>query len=397
MLFKITLLQRYLFSEILRIFVAVLGALTILLLFVGVFQMATERGLGPDQALQVLPYVVPSLLPFTVPAALLLTVSMVYGRIAGDQELTAAKAAGIHPVSLMWPALFLGGVLSVGSLVLTDQVIPWSVSRIEEHVVSVMEDIFLDRLRTEHQFSDPRSNLLITVSGVEGKRLIRPTIRYKRQDRLFMLQAEEAQIDLDMSRQQALVRLKNYWVDIPGKAKGYNLSERVEAISWDGGSDRLDQKPRNLPIIRIENELEQISRDRRHETMKSIIEAAFALTQADFPRVAQTAADRDSGIRTQTARINKLHTEIHSRYALACSCFFFVLVGTPFSMRYGKSQYLTSFLLCFLPIVCGYYPLMLGLMAQAKKGTIGPEWSMWVGNVLLAIVAAFVCRRVIRY
>src|SRR5262245_60569164 len=104
---KIPLLQRYLFGEVLRVFTFVLGCITVLLLFVGVFQQATERGLNPVEALKILPYVVPGLLPFTIPAALLLTVSAVYGRLSGDQELTAAKAAGIHPISLMWPALSL--------------------------------------------------------------------------------------------------------------------------------------------------------------------------------------------------------------------------------------------------------------------------------------------------
>ena len=66
-------------------------------------------------------------------------------------------------------------------------------------------------------------------------------------------------------------------------------------------------------------------------------------------------------------------------------------------MRFGKSQFLTSFLICFLPIVCGYYPLMIGLITQAKKGAIDPVSSMWVANILLAIGGWFAARHVIRY
>ena len=120
----IPLLQRYVFGELLRVFCFVLLCLTVLLVFVGIFQQASESGLGPMQLLRVLPFIVPSLLPFTIPAALLLTVCLVYGRLAGDLEVTAAKAAGISVLSLLWPSFLIGAALSVCCLILSDQAIP---------------------------------------------------------------------------------------------------------------------------------------------------------------------------------------------------------------------------------------------------------------------------------
>ena len=67
------LLQRYILGELLRVFVFVLSVLTVLLGFLGVFQQITERGLGPLQVLQVMPYLIPSLVPYTIPATLLLS------------------------------------------------------------------------------------------------------------------------------------------------------------------------------------------------------------------------------------------------------------------------------------------------------------------------------------
>src|SRR5262245_48792201 len=113
------LLQRYILFELLRVFALLLSALTVLLVFVGVFGYVAEFGLGPVQIMKILPFVVPSLMPFTIPATLLLTVCLVYGRIAGDQEVTAAKAAGINVLSLLWPAVFLSMVASIGSMILT--------------------------------------------------------------------------------------------------------------------------------------------------------------------------------------------------------------------------------------------------------------------------------------
>lgn len=395
MLPRIPLLQRYIFHEVARVFTFVLSCITILLVFVGVFQQATASGLDAMQALTIIPYIVPSMLPFTIPAALLLTVSAVYGRLAGDQEVTAAKAAGIHPLSLMWPAFALGGILSVCSLVMTDQVIPWSMARIEQHIVSFMEDIFLDRLRTEHHFSDPRHGLLVTVQGVEGKRLLYPTFRYTKGKKPCTLQAEEAQIELKIREQKVLVRARNGWIDIPGQATGRFAGERSEELRWENGE--REPKPRELPIALMQEELAAFSRVQKRERQVAAVEATFSLALADFPRLVQRAAERLNAVDREEGRSFKLNTEVHSRYAMACSCFFFAFLGTPFAMRFGKSQYLTSFLLCFVPIVCGYYPLMLGLTTQAKKGYIDPSWSMWVANVLLAVGAWLIMRRVVRY
>ena len=102
-------------------------------------------------------------------------------------------------------------------------------------------------------------------------------------------------------------------------------------------------------------------------------------------------------LRDNTARNRKLRTEVCSRYAFACSCFFFVLVGSPLAVLKAQSKFLTSFLYCFVPIVAGYYPLVLGLMAQAKRGHVDPTWGMWVGNAVLLACGWLLLRRAMRH
>ncbi len=394
MCLAIPLLQRYLFREIVRTFSFVLGCITVLLVFVGIFQQATDSGLDAQQALTIIPYVVPSMLPFTIPAALLLTVSVVYGRLAGDQEMTAAKSAGIHPVSLMWPALFVGGLLSVFSLLLTDQVIPWSMGKIEQHIISFMEDIFLDRLRTEHHFSDPRRGLLVTVEGVDGHKLLRPTFRYTKGQKVCTLQAETAEIDLDVEEHLVNIHATNGWIDIPGQFRG-RFDEMPEQLRWNqsGKGPRAQQ----LPIQKMRTELNEIELEQDIKRQFALMHACFALTTADFPRLKTSCATQLTELGRRRGWANRLNTEMHSRYAMSCSCFFFALLGTPFAMRYGKSQALTSFLLCFVPIVAGYYPLMMGLTTQCKRGLLDPSWSMWIANGILVLLAWSVLRKVVRY
>ncbi|MEZ6067617.1 MAG: LptF/LptG family permease [Planctomycetaceae bacterium] len=395
MRWPVPLLQRYIFWEILRVFIFVVTCQTGLLIFVGVIQHASEQGLGPAQIMEVLPYIGPSMLPFTIPAALLLTVCVVYGRIAGDQEVIAAKAAGISVMSLMWPAFLLGGVLSVASLLLTDQVIPWAMGNIERIVITAMEDVFLDRLRSDHQYRDPRRGIDVTVHGLKGRKLLQPVFRYRRSNgSTATIQAESAEIELDLANHQAILHLENAFIDVPPKVAVYIAGKHFEAIEWTPAHESTNA--RHLPIQEIEQERGDLVADRLALEDRRAIEIAFALSTGDFHALAPAPETTGRRIQETTSRTTRLTCEIHSRFALACSCFFFTLVGCPFSILKAKSQFLTSFLYCFVPIVTGYYPLVLTMMVQARTGRIPATWPMWIGNGVLSLFAMFIVRRVMR-
>lgn len=395
MSWQIPLLQRYIFGELLRTFAFVVSCLTVLLIVVGVVQNATEQGLGPMQILEVLPFIVPSMLPFTIPAAMLLTVCVVYGRIAGDQEVVAAKAAGISVTSLLWPAVFLGAVLSAASLLLTDQAIPWAMANIERRIVTAMEDVILDRLRTDHQYIDLKRGIDVTVREVQGRRLIHPVIRHRQKDgTIRTIQAQAAEIHLDLLEQRAIVTLQDAFVDAPPKVEMYLVGEHTTSIALH----REEKRPlaRHLPIQAIREEMAQVRRDHADLLERDAVTTAMALTTGDFRLLGEGRRQPLVRVVEANRRVRRLETEIQSRFALACSCFFFTLLGGPFAILMAKSQFLTSFLVCFVPIITGYYPLVLSLMVQAKNGRVDPHWAMWVGNGLLALAAAGIFRRVLR-
>src|SRR4029077_19344735 len=141
------ILQRHVLNDLMRVFGLAVFVLTVLLVVMGVAGEAAKNGLGAEQILKILPYIVPSLLPYTIPATLLLTVCIVYGRMAGDHEITAIKAAGLNVMAVLVPSFVLGAVLSLGTFVLTDQFIPWGRANIENVITMAMEDIFIDVLR----------------------------------------------------------------------------------------------------------------------------------------------------------------------------------------------------------------------------------------------------------
>ncbi len=391
------LLHRQVFGELLRVFGMVVSGLTLMLVFVGVVGEAAKHGLGPNQIVDILPYIIPSLLPFTIPATLLLTVCVVYGRMASDNEITATKAAGINIFTLLWPSFFLGAALSLGTLILTDQFIPWARLNIERIVTFAMEDIFLEQLSTKNQASSPDQGISITVLRIDGKRLVSPTFRYTPPNggKTMTIQAAEATLKFDIPNRQVVLELFHGNIETPGETTVWvQHTTRSFPLSMH---DELEH-PRNIPIQQLRHELDELSERMAWMQEKQMITTAIALSEGHFNRLnVHEARNTVLDLEYARDRYSKLNTEIHSRIAMACSCFFFVTFGSPFAILQGRKQFLTNFLFCFLPILMFYYPVVLLSMNLAKSGLVDPSWGMWVANGVLGIISALVLRKVLQH
>jgi len=391
------LLERYVLGELLRVFGILVTVSTSLLVFVGAFAQAKEYGLGHWQILQILPFIVPSLLPYTIPATLLLTVCVVYGRMSGDNEIIAAKAAGINVLSLMWPSFFLSGLLSVAVLLFSDQVIPWAFGNIERIVTLAMEDIFIDRLKTQGTISVRERGITITVTGVRDRTLIGPVIRYAPQGRnAITLTAREARLSFDLPRDQVWLELHGAESSLPGQQNsGYLEYDRIP-FPLPSKSQRL--RGRDLSIDDIQRELPKLAKDGERSQQWQAMEAAFALSTGNFDRFEEPeflSYQRDAI--NNVSSIRRLRTEQHYRFAMAVSCFFFVMLGSPFAILLARNQFLTSFLFCFVPILVVYYPVSMMSLNLSKTGAVDPAWAVWVANGLLGLATSYFLRRVLRH
>jgi lipopolysaccharide export system permease protein len=136
--------------------------------------------------------------------------------------------------------------------------------------------------------------------------------------------------------------------------------------------------------------MEQLHRERA-------VKAALQLVGADFESLTggewggeQLKLDAEVYIH------NRLRTEPPRRWASGFSCLSFVMVGGAMAIRLRNSNALSSFFICFLPILVVYYPLLILGVNQAKGGTLPPS-AVWLGNLVLGVWALWLLRRVMRY
>lgn len=390
---RMRLLERYVLAELLRVFLTLVVVSTSLLVFAGVYSEAKEHGLGPAQIFQILPFVAPSLLPYTIPSMMLLAVCVVYGRMSGDREVIAARAAGIHVFHLIRPAVFLGGLFSLISLLITDQVIPWSFANIERVVTLAMEDIFLDQLRTQNHMNIREQRVSVRVTDVKDRTLVMPTICYTTKGgQTVTIQAQRARIEFDLARQQVTLHLVEGYLAMPGKAQTW-FEEIRRAFPLPSGRQRL--KARSLRLQDVQEAIADAEQSAIDARQKQSLEAAFAMVTGNLAQLGVGGMQPHQYEQIlATKQVLQMRTELNNRFAMSSSCFFFVLVGGPFAIFLGKNQFLTSFLFCFIPILVVYYPVSMMTQNMSKTGTLDPTWAVWCANCLMLAAAVYFLRRV---
>jgi len=117
-------LHRYIFRQLFRVFLLAALALTVMLSLGSVLQPVQEYGVGPRQVLHLMAYFLPVVLTFVLPVAALFAASLVYGRLALDNELDACRASGISMPTLIYPGLTLAIMVAIANLVLSFHVMP---------------------------------------------------------------------------------------------------------------------------------------------------------------------------------------------------------------------------------------------------------------------------------
>jgi lipopolysaccharide export system permease protein len=389
------LVTRYVVWELLKQFFCALAGMTGLVLLVGVAQEAINHGLGPLPILKMIPYILPEALRFSVPATILLACCSVYGRMSAMNEVVAVKSLGIAPRVLMYPALAIAFVISLVAVWLNDIAVSWGRIGVRQVVIQSVEEIAYGMLRTQRTYSDRRFS--INVKSVDGRRLMRPTITFHGDgDRpSVVLAAREAELRFNPEDSTLSIFLTDGTVDVEGEVTAH-LPDRFEQVVplGDNEESKQPEKPSYCPLWKIGSEVAQQRRDIDKLEANLAVEAAYDLALGEFHKVGEgTSHARRFALQQARERLCRLQTEPWRRWANGFSCFFFCLVGVPLSVKLKKGDFLTTFFLCFLPILIVYYPLMALGVDRAKTGEL-PPYSVWLGNVICLAAGYWLLRRV---
>ena len=393
------ILTRHVLVELAKVFVISLVALTMVMIIVGVLREAMMQNLPAGPVLRMIPYILPDALRVAVPVTLLLAVTSVYGRMSGANEVVATKALGISPMAILWPTFITAFLLSLITVWLNDLAVSWGRRGAQRVMVEAVEEIAYAMLKSQKSYSSP--SFSINVEKVIGPRLIRPIISFQERkgSSAVTITADEAQLQVDHAAGVLKIILHNSTVDVDGRVTGRfpGIEEREVPMLAASRAKTLTEHPSSIPLGSIPEQTNtQLDRIHQHEN-ELAAKAAYQMLCGDFDGLTSGKWKKQvDGFGALQSRLFRLRTEPHRRWSAGFSCLFFAWVGMPMAILLRKSDFLTAFFLCFLPILVVYYPLLAYGVDVAKNGTV-PPYAVWTGNVLLVCWGTYLLRKVIRY
>lgn len=395
-----SLLNRTIFYELIKVFVLALIGMTGILVMAGIVTYASQQGLSPAQIFAIIPLIIPDMLPYSIPTTMLFATCIVYGRLAHDNEMLAIKAAGVNPLKVVWPGIVLGLAMSVTTMGLYFHVIPYTHNLMKIMFLKDVEDLLYAMLKKDGEIKQPGLNYMMWAQRVQGKRLYNALFKRCDKDNRYdvIAVAQEAELKVDLEQQMLHVHMRNGHVCNDGK---------------EGARVYFDEKDWEVPLPKSMSRSKRRTRDMTwDEIQERQAEAAseadgfasqIALTTARSYLITPPAdlhkqlASLNMVMRHKQLELNSLAAELQMRPALSFGCLCFVLVGCPVGIWFSRSDYLSAFITCFLPIVFIYYPLLLCGNNLARDGKLPPLVAIWGANAAMMLIAAGLYRQLLKH
>jgi len=348
------ILRNYILSELAASFLVSLGIFTFVLLMGNMIKLAElviTKGIPLNTCVLLFGYMTPYLLSYSIPMSILTGTIITFGRLSSDNEITAMRASGISLFRITSSLILIGLMLSVGSCILNDRVLP------QAHYKSrkLVEEIGMKKPAAALEagtFIKSFKNYIIFVYEVRGNRLSGIRIYQPQQDKPTRTIVAESGEFIPMPKRGGVkIRLEKGMSDEPDpkypgrffrlKFNSYELFLRLK-----GANRQLDKKPKDMTIDELNREIKDFKE-------KSI---------DVFPLV----------------------TEIHKKIALSFAALAFIFIGVPIALLTKRGEHAVGFGLS-LGVIIIYYILMVAAEAISLKGIANPALVMWAPDALLIV------------
>lgn len=437
------ILVRYVLKELIGPFMAALFGITFLFVvdfLVKILDNVLSKGLPASTVLEIFALNLAWMLSLSIPMAVLVACLMAFGRLSGDHEITAVKAAGVSPLSLMRPVMLVALLLSVLMIFFNNWILPEANHRSVELMNAVSRKkphVFIDAGRLITQFPDvqlwvnridPVSGVLYGVQVYELEKKGAPRIVY----------ADSATLDYVDNGATLMFRMRSgetHMVD-PDKPENYfRIRFFSQDLAMQNVDDRLERRSRNYRSDRempVEMMMDVVtdarakydtlavqSQDKRLATLLSIRNATVG--DSVVPAESKGAQSPDSTQarralqRVRIQEISALRTterlwgrmegekkraaqylvEIHKKFSTSFACFIFVLIGAPLGIMARKGGIGTGIIysLAFFVI---YWICLIGGENLADRLIISPELAMWASNAIIGVFGVFITVAMVR-
>ncbi len=364
-IFGISVMDRYIFTQLLMPFLFGVGAFSSIVLAIGslfdLVRQVAEAGLPITVALEVMALKMPQFVVYSFPMSLLLTGMMTYGKFSSDSEIIAFRSCGVSVYRLILPALILSIIVTGITFFFNELLVPTSSQRattilaraLKQDKPTFKKDNIIQPEYKIVERNGKKEQVLVRLFYAEkfdGKTMTGLTILDRSQaDKGLsqILNAQSAILDSD----------KNTWDFSNGTI--YLIAPDASyrnIVTFKHQQLQLPQSPFELAAL-----------DNKNPDEMSVGEAMDYLDQI------QITGDRK--------KILTVAVTIQRKLAFPFVCIVFGLIGSAMGIRPQRSGKATSFGVSVL-MIFGYYLMMFIFGALGQAEIISPFLAGWLPNFI---------------
>ncbi|UPA28641.1 MAG: LptF/LptG family permease [Verrucomicrobiota bacterium] len=300
--------------------------------------------------IMLLPSVAAYALPFGFVSATLLTL----GELSADREYIALRGAGISPLKIFSPILYLSIVGVVLALTVNFHYAPRAISSAKVRIQSIIREEPL-RFIAPQKFIRDFPGYVLFVRAIDGDQLRGFRIwEFDEKDRMrTFIEAKQGSLVYDSGNNALQLTL----------LQGTIQHQEPEAKEWPLIS--FEKLTLSLSMAKIfQNNLEK--RKIRNMTYGEMC-------------ALKNQAERDD----DRSLLMEVHVGFQMKAAMAFGILALVLMAIPLSIRFARRETSANAAIAFL-ICVGYYVTMMLLSFLTKRPQLRPDLLLWLPNIVLS-------------
>lgn len=361
------ILNRYISREFINAFFLSIAVFTFVLLignFIKMAELIINKGVASIYIIKLIFYLIPYLLSYTVPMSMLTATLISFGRLSSDNEITAMRSLGISALRIGAPILALGFLVSLVSIPINDGLL----SKSHFSARKTLKEIGIRSPAAYIEagtFVKDFEGYIIFVHDVRGNILKNIRIYQPQEDRPTRT-ITARQGEFISAPQKGIVKLKltdgtSEEPDPNNPTHFYKLSFKTYYMTLNLQNrpklEKLEKKAREMCINELRTELKKMGKE---------------------------------GIEPES-----LLTELHKKFAISFSAFFFVLIGIPLAIKTHRSEKSIGIGISF-GLLVAYWLFLAGGTAFALRGSITPWLAIWFPNMVMGIIGIFLFYRLMK-
>ncbi|MBI2206976.1 MAG: LPS export ABC transporter permease LptG [Candidatus Rokubacteria bacterium] len=377
---RLAIVDRYFLRELIAPFLFGGALFTFFLVIDRIYhltELVITKGVPFHLVIQLLMFMLPSFLAHALPMALLVAVLLAGGRLAGDLEVVALKAAGVSLLRLFRPVLVASLAVAFLCGALTLWLNPIANREFQGQLFRILQSRAVAGIR-ERVFNTTFGDVVIYVEDVSPSQLMLRglLVSDERDPKLSrIITASEGRLLTDDANQRITLRL------------------------LDGAVNEADVTPANPPVSGTEAAPRggAASAARYRYTTFTLYDMSVSVDSPLRKTSRTDKPEKDLALGELGAKIESLshdahgrapyEVEWHKRFALPFAALVFTLVGFPLAVRSHRGGRSIA-LLGSLVILLSYYLVLTSLEEMTLKEQIPAAFAIWFPNVLFMVLGA---------